>query len=68
MSHDWDYRIRGYRPPNQGGGLLLETVHRGEASRDIEIAAWRERIRRGEVDHIEVTNLKTAETQLMIWQ
>lgn len=55
---EWLYRIRGYAPTNQGGELLLETVHASEASRDIEIAAWRARIRRGEVSHIEVVDLQ----------
>ena len=30
----WEYTIRAYRPPNLGGGLLMETVHIGTASRD----------------------------------
>lgn len=50
----WEYTIRAYRPPNQGGGLVLETVHVGTASRDIEIAAFRTRMRHGEIDHIDV--------------
>jgi hypothetical protein len=53
----WEYRIRAYRPPNQGGGLMYETVHRGEASRDIEIEVFREFMRRGAVSHIEVISL-----------
>lgn len=60
IPHDpkWDYVVRAYCPPNQGGGLLLETLHAGEASVGIEIAAYRLRMRRGEVDHIEVIKLK----------
>lgn len=50
----WAYTIRAYRPPNRGGGLLIETVHATAASRDIEVAAFRDRMRRGEVAHIEV--------------
>lgn len=50
----WEYTIRAYRPPNQGGGLDIETVHVGTASRDIEIAAFRARMARGEIDYIEV--------------
>ena len=50
----WEYSIRAYRPPNQGGGLVLETVHVGTASRDIEIAVFRDRMQRGEIGHIEV--------------
>jgi hypothetical protein len=50
MVQTWDYTIRIYK----GRSLLVETVHRGEASRDIEIAATMERLRRGEVSHFEV--------------
>ena len=50
----WDYRIRAYRPPNKGGGLLIETVHKGEASRDAELAAFQARMKRGEISHVEV--------------
>lgn len=50
----WDYTIRAYRPPNQGGGLLIETVHKGTASRDIEVSVFKDRMARGEVDHIEI--------------
>lgn len=63
----WDYRIRAYAPPNQGGGLLLETVHRGEASRDMEISVFRDRMRRGEVSHIEVIDLHKCSVE-KIWR
>jgi hypothetical protein len=50
----WEYTIRAYRPPNQGGGLLMETVHVGTHSRDVEIDVFKTRMRRGEVARIEV--------------
>lgn len=50
----WEYTIRAYAPSNQGGGLLMETVHVGQASRDVEIEAFRSRAIRGEVGHLEV--------------
>jgi len=50
----WEYTIRAYRPPNQGGGLLIETVHVGTSSRDMEIAVCRTRMARGAISHIEV--------------
>lgn len=50
----WEYTIRAYRPTNQGGGLLMETVHVGTRSRDIEIEVFRTRMARGEISHIEV--------------
>lgn len=61
----WEYRIRAYRPPNQGGGLLYETVHRGEHSRDMEIAIFKERMRKGEVSHIEVVDLVHFKTEVI---
>jgi hypothetical protein len=50
----WEYTIRAYRLTNQGGGLLLETVHVGTASRDIELLVLRERKARGEIGDIDV--------------
>jgi hypothetical protein len=50
----WEYTIRAYRPPNQGGGLVLETVHVGTASRDMEISVFRDRMARGEIGYIDV--------------
>jgi len=51
----WEYTIRAYKPPNQGGGLALETVHVGStASRDVEISVFRTRMAHGEIGHIEV--------------
>lgn len=59
----WDYRIRAYASPNKGGHLLLETVHRGEASRDVELSAYRERMCRGEVGRVEVIDLREGSTR-----
>lgn len=50
----WSYTIKAFAPTNHGGGLLIETVHATESSRDIEISVFKDRMRRGEVDHIEV--------------
>lgn len=49
-----DYYIRAYRPTNLGGGLLIETWHDGEASRDMEIAVFKDRMRRGDIERIEI--------------
>lgn len=49
---DADWLVRGYK----GQKLLLETWHRGDSSKDAEIAAWKARMRRGEVSHVEVVN------------
>ncbi len=53
----WEYKIRAYYPPNQGGGLAIETVHRGEASRDLEIEVFKTRMKRREISHIEVIDM-----------
>lgn len=50
----WAYTIRAYRPPNQGGGLAIETLHATEASRDTEIAVFKTRMARCEIGHIEI--------------
>lgn len=50
----WEYTIRAFRPPNKGGGLAIETVHVGIPSRDMEISAFKARMARGEISHIEV--------------
>lgn len=51
----WRYAIRAFRPP--GTVLDIETVHATEASAQIEIAAFRARMKRGEISHIDVTRL-----------
>jgi hypothetical protein len=50
------WRVRGYAPVNQGGRLLLETVHQTDVSKDIEVDVWKARRARGEVGRITVTN------------
>lgn len=60
---DWDFRIRGFagaRHPKKirPGSLLLETTHKGEASAYVEIETWRERMRRGEVRHVELIDMR----------
>lgn len=54
------YAIRGFSSTARGykfGTLLLETTHQTEGSKDVEVSAWRERMKRGEVAYIEVTRL-----------
>lgn len=50
----WEYTIRAYRPTNQGGALLMETVHVGKPSRDMELSVFLTRRERGEVGAIQV--------------
>jgi len=64
----WRYTIIAYRPPNQGGGVLNETVHETEASRDIELSVYRDRMRRGEVSHVEVIAHVPPYGKEVIWQ
>jgi hypothetical protein len=49
-----DYEIKAYYPRNLGGHLAMHTWHDGTASRDMEIEAYRARMWRGEIGHIEV--------------
>jgi hypothetical protein len=56
----WEYRIRAYYPASaqrNPGGLAIETTHIGKPSRDIEISAFRARMKRGEIAYIEVISL-----------
>lgn len=55
----WKYTIRAYWPgnalfPKVPNGLAIETTHTTEASRDIEILVFRDRIKRGDLSYIEV--------------
>lgn len=50
----WDWRVSMYygdgaRPPRQPGHLAIETVHKGESSRDTELAAARSRADLGRI-------------------
>ena len=56
MKAHGDYTIQAFFPPNRGGGEAIVTWHIGEASRDMEIAAFKARMARGEIDFIVVTN------------
>jgi len=51
------FRVRGFssgRHPMPFGTLLLETSHTTETSAYIEIEAWKERMKRGEVSKVEL--------------
>ncbi len=55
----WRYTIRAFYPPNAQpphvpNALAVETVHATEASRDVEMAAFRERMKRREIGHVDV--------------
>lgn len=52
------YAVRGYSSAARGyrfGTLLFETTHQTEMSKDVEVSAWRERMKRGEVAYVDVT-------------
>lgn len=54
----WDWAVEGYsRSPHGAPVLILRTTHRGESSKDIEVLAWKERMRRGEISYVKVHNL-----------
>ena len=67
MYRDWDYTLRIYAPSNQGGHLLLETTHRGETSKDIELQVCRMRMATGEVGHVEVLDHARCTTTVVGW-
>lgn len=51
----WDWQVTCYysdkaQPPRVPGELAIQTVHVGEASRDVEIAAARSRPEIGTID------------------
>jgi hypothetical protein len=51
----WDWRIRSYNRKNQ---LLLETVHKGNASKWAELQAYKARMQRGDdITRIEIVAL-----------
>ena len=50
--------MRAYRA---NGELDSESVHSTEASRDVEVMAYKARMARGEVAYIEVTNSATPQ-------
>lgn len=67
MANKVDYRISGYagakHPQAAPNTLLLSTWHIGQSSRDMEIAAWRARMKRGEVSYITVTDVAAGVTE-----
>ena len=62
----WDYKIRAFYP--HGRGLAIETVHKGEASRDVEISAFKERMKAGEIAYIEVIELNPPHTITVLYE
>lgn len=57
---DWDFKVRGIAGPKfsqwcKAGEVIVETVHRGVFSAQIEVEAWKSRMLNGEdIDHIEL--------------
>jgi len=61
------FRVRGFasgRHPDQipFGTLLLETSHTTETSAYVEIEAWKERMKRGEVSRVELVDQRVGGT------
>jgi len=52
------WEVKGYK----GQQLLSHTRHTSKASKDVEVSAWRSRIRKGEASHAEVLSFGKAET------
>ena len=49
-----DYEIKAYYPHNQGGGLAIHTWHIGKGSAQTELEVFADRMRRGEISHVEL--------------
>ena len=58
--------LRIYAPVNQGGHLLIETWHIGDASMRMELAVAKTRYERGEVGHVQLVDLNIHETKTVI--
>lgn len=56
---DAHWEVKGY---GRMGVLLLHTWHTSEASKNVEVEAWRARIRRGEATRCEVLSFGKTET------
>jgi hypothetical protein len=59
----WDFKVSGFSGAHHPtsipfGTLLLTTTHIGESSAYAEIEAWRSRMGRGEIDHVELIDLR----------
>lgn len=67
MAYDPPFTIKAYagggHPTAPLGAMILHTWHATEGSRDIEIAAYKARIRRGEISHIEVVDHAAGKTE-----
>lgn len=68
MAYDPPFTIKAYAGGKHPGGaqpgaMVLHTWHRSEASRDAEIAAFKSRIARGEISHIEVIDHAAGKTE-----
>lgn len=48
------FKIRGFR----GQQLLRETVHKNEISAYVELEAWRARMQRGDIGHVELIDCR----------
>ena len=67
--NDARYSIKAYagrKHADPFGSLVLHTWHRTEGSRDIEIAAFRARMRRGEISSIDVIDHEAGTTEQLI--
>lgn len=56
------YLLRAFAPVNQGGHLLIETWHRSEASKHVELLVLKDRSTRGEIGRVELVDLVTHVT------
>lgn len=58
----WWWTLKGFK----GSELLLVTRHTTVASKDIELAVWRVRGKRGDASHVEVIDHEHGKTEI-VW-
>lgn len=56
----WCWCVRGF---DLKGQLLVETVHKGDSSKDMEVDVWKTRMARGEVSRIEIIDRRTCKME-----
>lgn len=56
IPRDARWLCRAYYPPNEGGGIAIETWHTTEGSLAAEVGAFESRIKRGDLSHVEIVD------------
>lgn len=65
MRRDKKFYVRGFRPPNQGGGMAFEVWCDSDGALEAEIGACLTRIWRGELSHAEIDDTEKGTTRTL---